>query len=296
VDECGTQGLRRLLLVAIVLAGLALPTAVANASQLIDRNPTDLTLQLSANGEALLTYRAAGRLRRVLAWGAANARPPSAAARQVALRLDYSGGRRTFHGGCGAYYGPPLAWAVIACKAPDGSYWAVQEWQRELPGYGIAPTAAQAVRELRLSHWTGALPALDVHTDWSYRRWDHLYGRLSYLGRPAFGFHSTQSGNPLDGYGRNIYIDTLDSRYGSGWRRENSALTHSGTGVFCYSVNPHGAHPAGDGTRYRITVIGPGVTPDVSWESAAPGSFDPAADTSANRAIAALHDSVCRPN
>ena len=129
-----------------------------------------------------------------------------------------------------------------------------------------------------------------------YRRWDHLFGQLVYLGRPAFGFRSTHTGNPLDGYGRNVYVDTLDSAYGGGWHRENSALTHAGTGVFCYSVNPHGDHPAGDGSRYRVTVIGPGVTPDVSWEGPAPGPYSAAADASANRAIAALHDAVCRPN
>jgi hypothetical protein len=282
----------------ILLGVTGLWTDAATASQLIDRNPTGLTLQLDAQGEALLTYRAGGTLKHVVAWGAVNARPPNAGSRQVAFELDYSGrhSRRAFHGGCGAYDGPPLAWAVVSCKAPDGSYWAVQEWQRELPDYGVAPTAGQAVWELRLSHWTGALPVLDAQTDWSYHRWDHLFGRLLYLGRPVFGFRSTRGGNPLDRYGRNIYIDTLDSPYGSGWRRENSALTHSGTGVFCYSVNPHGSHPAGDGTRYRITVIGPGVMPDVSWDGPAPGSFDAAADARANRRIAALHDRLCRPN
>jgi hypothetical protein len=54
---------------------------------------------------------------------------------------------------------------VIECKAADGSYW--EEWQRELPDYGVAPTATQAVWELRLSHWTGVLPVLTVHTDWA---------------------------------------------------------------------------------------------------------------------------------
>ena len=66
-----------------------------------------------------------------------------------------------FHGGCGPYDGPPIAWAVVECKAADGSYWAIQEWQRELPDYGVAPTATQAVWELRLSHWTGPLARAD---------------------------------------------------------------------------------------------------------------------------------------
>jgi hypothetical protein len=203
--------------------------------------------------------------------------------------------RSGFGGVCLPYDGPPVPFAVIACKAPDGSYWAVQEWQRELPDYGVPPTAAQAVEELRLSHWTGGLPILTVHTDWSWRRWDHLYGLLTYLGRPAYGF-SADSGTPLDGFGRNVYVDTYDSVYGSGWRRENSALTHRGTGVFCYSVNPHGTHPVGKGSQYRVTVIGPGVTPDVTWQGAAPGPYSAAADAEANAAIAGMHDTLCRPN
>ena len=73
-------------------------------------------------------------------------------------------------------------------------------------------------------------------------------------------------------------------------------LTHTGTGVFCYSINPHGSHPAGKGSRYRVTVIGPGVTPDVTWEGAAPGPYSTAEDGRANAAIAALHDALCRPN
>lgn len=201
-----------------------------------------------------------------------------------------------FHGGCGHYDGPALAWAVIACKASDGSYWAVQEWQRELPDYGITPSAQQAVWELRLSHWTGDLPVLTVHTDWSWHKYDHIWGTFTYLGQPVFGFHATSVGNPLDNFGRNVYIDTLNSAYGSGWRRENSALTHSKTGAFCYSVNEHPPHPAGRGSKYRITVIGPGVTPDVSWVGSSPGPFNETTDATANDQIDALGDAQCHGN
>jgi len=214
-------------------------------------------------------------------------------------RLQQAAGsywRTGFAGGCEPYHGPPLAWTVVACTAPDGSYWAVQEWQRELPDYGVAPSPSQAVWELRLSHWSGPLPVLTIETDWSWHRWDHLFGRLTYLGRPVFGFRSTRSGSPLDAYGRNVYIDTYDSAYGRGWRRENSALTHTGTGAFCYSVNPHRGHPAGRGSRYRVTVIGPGVTPDLAWVGPAPGAYEAAADEAANRQIAALGDGLCLPN
>ena len=64
-------------------------------------------------------------------------------------------------------------------------------------------------------------------------------------------------GQPLDSFGRNLYLDTLDSAYGTGWKRENSFLTHKGDGVFCYSVNPHPGHPAGHGGRVPRDDHGP---------------------------------------
>jgi hypothetical protein len=197
---------------------------------------------------------------------------------------------------CGKYDGPALAWLVTACKSPDGSYWAVQSWQRDLPDYGVTPTATQASWEVHLAHWTGALPVLTISTDWAWHQWDHIYGTFTYDGHPVYGFKATSVGAPLDTFGRNLYVDTFDSKYGSGWIRENSFLTHTNTGVFCYSFNPHGTHPAGNGTKYRATILGPGVTPDVMWEGVPPGPYDKAADDTANQQIAALGDSQCKPN
>jgi hypothetical protein len=84
-------------------------------------------------------------------------------------------------------------------------------------------------------------------------------------------------GAPTDGYGRLIYLDTYNSRYGRGWRRENSFVAHKPTGVFCYgfyTYDPTRGYPhpdgypstprgPGNGEKYRLTVNGPGVTPDV---------------------------------
>jgi hypothetical protein len=203
---------------------------------------------------------------------------------------------KTFGSSCGAYDGPPLAWLVTACKAPDGSYWAVQSWQRLLPDYGVTPTPTRAAWEVHLAHWTGPLPVLTINTDWAWHRWDHLYGTFTYDGKPVYGFKATSSGAPLDTFGRNLYVDTLDSAYGPGWIRENSFLTHTTTGAFCYSFNPHGAHPAGSGPQYRATIIGPGVTPDVMWQGASPGAYNADADAEANLQIAGLGDRLCRPN
>ncbi|HSC90636.1 MAG TPA: hypothetical protein VLB86_03180 [Gaiellaceae bacterium] len=295
--------MRRIAAAAALVSACAL-AGPAQASELIDRNAGGVRLAVNAQGRALLTYRAGGRVRRVLAWGAVNAIPPTRGRRQVEFRLDYSGGSRSarrrvwigFRNACGPYDGPPLPWLVTACKARDGSYWAVQSWQRMLPGRGERATLGQRAWELRLAHWTGELPQLEVNLNWAYRRYDHLFGRFTYRGRPVFGFRVTPRGSPLDSFGRNLYLDTLDSAYGPGWRRESAFLTHNGSGAFCYGLFPHGNRPSGMGKRYRATIIGPGVTPDVVWEGNAPGPYNRELDAQANERIRALGSKQCRPN
>ncbi len=296
--------MHRALLLSLVLLVAGVTASAASASELIDRNATGVKLAVNAKGEALVTYRAAGKAKHVLVWGALNAIAPTRGRQQVSFKLDYAGGWgkyhqdywKTFGATCGPYDGPALAWSVTACTAPDGSYWALQAWQRMRPNYGVAPTADSSVWELRLSHWTGDLPVLTIATDWAWHQWDHLYGTYTYADSPVFGFKSKASGEPLDTFGRNIYVDTFGSTYGAGWKRENSFLAHTGTGAFCYSFNPHGAHPAGKGLKYRATVEGPGVTPDVTWEGTSPGPYDKSTDLIANDAIAQLGDKQCRAN
>jgi hypothetical protein len=300
------QALRfgRWVLLIPALAALAAAPAAAG-SQVIDRNASGVKLEVDAKGEAMMTYTAGGQLKHVLAWGAVNAKPPNQDSKQVAFSLDYSGGYGKYHTNsywtqagwsCLPYDGPALAFEVAACKAPDGSYWALQAWQRALPDYGVAPSATQAVYELHLSHWTGQLPSLQISMDWSYHKYVHLYGTYTYGGVAVYGFHSTHAGQPLDTYGRNIYVDTFDSAYGTGWKRENSFLTHAPKGSFCYGFYPHGSHPAGNGKQYRAVVVGPGVAPDVMWQGNDPGPYNAAADATANAAQKALADKSCKIN
>jgi hypothetical protein len=236
----------------------------------------------------------------------------------VRFKKDYAGGWGLFHtqywqtfkNACRPYDGPPLAWFVAACKAPDGSYWALQSWQTPLPDLGFSPwLASQRAWELHLSHWTGPLAKLEVWTDWVYGgRFHDLFGRYSYLGRPVYGFHTTNVGAPTDGYGRLLYLDTFNSVYGNGWRRENSFVAHNPTGVFCYGFYPFDptkggyAHPAGyktkrgpgNGQKYRITVEGPGVTPDVMWQGQGLENYDPSnsQDVQYERQMNSVLDSI----
>jgi len=278
--------------VFMAVAAACACASTARASQFIDRGyASGVQLAVNAKGEALLTYRKGGSLRHVLVWGAINARHPSSGKPQVRLRRDYSGRGRywqTFGSQCRRYDGPRLAYLVAACSAPDGSYWAVQSWQVQLPDLGMLPWLSfQSQPELHLSHWSGPLAQLEVWTDWIYgRRNHHLFGRVTYDGQPVHGFTSTRLGAPTDRYGRLIYLDTFNSRYGKGWRRENSFLAHRPSGLWCYSFLARDptkgyAHPAGfpstprgpgNGEKYRLSVNGPGVTPDMTV--AIPGLAD----------------------
>ena len=280
---------------AVALWLLLLAPASASASQLIDRDARGVRLAVNARGQALLTYSAHGRSHRVVASGAVNARYPNPSIPQVQFRKDYSGWSWASAGSCRRYDGPKLAWFLTGCSAPDGSHWAVQSWRRTLPNFDGSPSSRLGARELHLSHWTGATASLEAWTDWVYGgRYHHLFGRLTYDGKPVYGFSATRVGSPLDGYGRNIYVDTLDSRYGKGWRRENAFLSHQPTGVFCYGFYRFSSRGPGNGAKYRLSAIGPGVTPDVSTTVAGLHDYNPnsSEDVAYERQQNALQDSV----
>jgi hypothetical protein len=280
---------RGVLAAAALVCALVLPAA-SQASFIVDRNATGATLRITGQ-TAIVNWTSRGTRRSVVLAGAANARPPSQSVPQVSFHAAYRYGAQA-GGSCRPYTGPALPFLVTACDAPDGSHWALQSWQRLQPNYG----GRNADSELHASHWTGDLPKIEVWLDWSYDgRFQHLFGRYTYEGQPVHGFRSTGVGSPLDPYGRNLYLDTLDSRYGAGWRRENSFLAHKPTGVFCYGFYLHGGAP-GTGSAYRLTAQGPGVTPIVSWSGQALPEYDAALEQQMNDLQRSLGDRLCRHN
>jgi hypothetical protein len=282
--------LRRGVILMTVLLGAAFTVAPAFASEIIGRNVSRPTLRIDRDGRAHVSYHRGGRRVTLAAWGATNARKPNRHVPQVKFRLRYGQGGR---GVCLPYHGPPLAWLVKACKAPDGSYWALQSWQRLKPNYG----GTTGAWELHLSHWRGPLAQLVIYQNWAHGGVRHLFGRLTYRGAGVYGFSSTPRGSPLDGYGRNIYVDTYNSAYGKGWHRENSFLTHHKghtRGDFCYGFYRHGGHPSGGGTKYRATAKGPGVTPDVMWHANDIGAFDQATQDKMRALERSWGDPKCR--
>jgi hypothetical protein len=274
---------------------------------------------VNADGDALVVFRQpGGGERHVLVWGAINAlpHPTDSSVVQQAFELDYSGGWKSRHDSgywrrfrnvCGAYDGPALPLVVAACKAPDGSYWALQIWQRNLPMRGFAPwTAAQRENEVHVSHWSGALPALEVYRHWTYGRSKQgFFGRLTYDGQPVYGTRSPSAGVG-DRWARNVYIDSFNSSYGKGWRHDTAITTHAQNGGFCYTFvaqRPPKGYPKekangnGLGEKYRVTVMGPGVTPIVRWDGKKLTRFDPTLQSAAAAAFDQIlgDDKHCAP-
>ncbi len=269
----------RLPVLVVALTGALAPAA--SASQMVGFGGHHVRLAVNGHGRALVSFTRHGVRHRVLAWGAVNALPPTPGARQVRFRLRYHPRHwRRIHDRCAPYAGPRVVRAVALCTAPDGSFWAVQRWRRLQPNGGWPLVPGRSRLELHLSHWTGPLPHLWLKWDWSYpglRRgpFDHLYGRFTYRGRGVYGFGSTPQGDPTDGFGRNVYVDTFDSPWGRGWKRLNSFLSHRPHGNFCDSAFPnrYGRTTPGRGTRYRALAMGPGVTPIVRWIGPPPGPY-----------------------
>lgn len=282
--------MKRTVAVLALLLVSAFAAAPAFGSAIIARNVSRATLTVDRQKHAYVTYYARGRTVRLAAWGAINARTPNPSVSQVKFQIRYG---LQGKGVCLPYDGPPLAWLVKACKAPDGSYWALQAWKRLSPNFG----GTSGSIELHLSHWRGEIAELEIHQSWVNGSVRHIFGRLTYAGRGVYGFSSTPQGNPLDSYGRNIYVDTFDSGYGKGWHRENSFLTHrlSNTpGTFCYSFFDPGHPRRGEGTKYRATTPGPGVTPDVMWSEDDIGPLDAGIQSQAQALERSWGDSRCR--
>lgn len=241
-------------LLALALFLFMIPAA--SASEIVTRNAGKVSF--IANRQSAQVGWNSGRM---VACCAINAREPSQTIPQVKFKRTYGA---KISGSCGRT-SVRIDLQTKVCKAPDGSLWGLQKWERLWPNYG----GNNAAQELVISHWKGALPVFEEV------RWEEkfnlpvLCGKFTYQGNPVYGFTSTRTGVPTDTYGRLVYLDAYNSDYGSGWRRVNSFLTHTGTGEFCYIFALHnGGH--GIGEKYRITANGPGVTPVVRMQISPP--------------------------
>ncbi len=160
--------------------------------------------------------------------------------------------------------------------------------------------------ELHVSHWSGDLPDLQLYRHWTYgRALQGLFGRLMYRGQPVYGT-KTSSAGVRDEWSRNVYIDTLNSDYGPGWRHDTAIATHARNGGFCYSFvrqKPPRGYPSeapngnGLGELHRVLAIGPGVTPIVQATIRRLTEFDADAQRDATRRFDEIlgDDKHCAP-
>ena len=310
------------LLVLLCALGAALTAAgSASASQLVARNASHIKLGVNAKGTAMVTYSVRGQVTHLLAWGAVNARqrPASPKIKQVEFKLDYSGGWKhhrltwkTFKNTCGAYDGPDLPWLVTACKASNGSYWALQSWQTALPDLGLAPwLGQQKTWWLHLSHWTGdigearRLHGLDLRRPLpGGLRPVHLPGqghpRLrhdeAWARRPTATAGCSSSTRTTRPTGRAGCARTRSSRTGRPGCSATASMpgTRGSAAMRIPRSTPNRKRGPGTGEQYRITAPGPGVTPDVMWQGPGLHPYDKhnPADASLESAMNAERDQI----
>ena len=240
----------RLLFAAVIAAAVLAPSATA--SQLIDRNASGIRLKVSRDGKAMLSYPRGVYDRHPRAGTGTfshgrrdlNARHPGKARKQVQIQA------RPAPRGCGHRSAESSASGTPAARmtAQDPQSTSSPPARRRTARTGLSrsgvgrsrtsasrPGGGNSAFGPSTSH-IGPVrsPSSKGYTDWSWSgRFHHIFGRLTYLGRPVHGYRTTKRyGARLDKYGRAVYLDTFGSRYGPGWRRENSFVTHKPTGVF----------------------------------------------------------------
>ena len=219
--------------------------------------------------------------RHVLVWGAINARTPDSRpaagpllarlhGRPAAAAARPSGSASATP--AAATTAPSSATSSPAARRRDGSYWALQRWQRNLPIRGLAAVDAwQRAYELRLSHWVGPLAQVEsTRTGRSRRRAGHLRPH-DIRGKPVHGFHTPSTASRRDTYGRcRLHRHArLGIRAGLEARRRQGAPSQERR--LLLQLRPPGAaarlpddrapRGPGNGDRHRVTAMGPGVTP-----------------------------------
>jgi hypothetical protein len=211
--------------IAVLIVGALVAPASAAASLRVASNAGHATLKVVAGGAAEVDWiRAGGGRGSVVIYpngsrrfGARlRGRDISVAATVVALPM-----------------------ARVVRQTPDGRYWGLQAWRRLRNG----PV------ELRFSRWRGAPTLLTLDAVCCKWHSENIVGQATFHGRPIYGYRATSTGNPLDKYGRNVYLDT---RRGARWQRMMGILTHRPTGKFSLWIRR-----AWRGTAYRGRIIGP---------------------------------------
>lgn len=215
---------RLVALLVVLLAALVAPTG-ASASIKIASNAHKAVFRVNANGVATVYWRTgSGTLRTAvvgrrgkITWGkTAPGREVSRPTNKVRIPMK-----------------------VALRQTPDGRFWALQNWRRLKTG----------PMELRLSRWRGKPTLLELSTFCCKWKSEVVRGRATYHGKPIVGYKSTPQGVPLDGLGRNVYIDSMR---GGKWMRLMGILTRKPEGRFGLWIRK-----GWRGASYRGRIVGP---------------------------------------
>ncbi len=134
-----------------------------------------------------------------------------------------------------------LPMKVMVRRTPDGRLWALQRWR-------VQPARPE---ELHFSRWRGA--PTRVEAGFVCCPADPLLeGRVSFAGRPVFGFSPTPEGKRI----RLIaYVDCFLCAVNlSGWGRMLGVFLRPPDGSFSLLMRPRW-----EAERYRVTVAGPNI-------------------------------------
>jgi hypothetical protein len=217
----------RYVLLALGILAVLVTAPVANGSIKIAGDVSAASLTVNGRGVATVTYVKNGRVRTAVVRGRRVIYGRVARGRDVTVPTN----------------AVSIPMAVALRVGPNGRFWALQAWRR-IKGGQV---------ELRLSRWRGAPTKLELWTHCCKWRSEIVRGRATFHGRPIYGFHSTPSGVPLDGLGRNVYIESW--RNGR-WQRLMGILTHRPTGKFGLWIRRHWR-----GTQYQAFMVGPNWGP-----------------------------------
>ena len=246
---------------------------------------TCLSLAVNGRGEALaqLPRRRTVRDRDVLVWGAMNAHAPDTRRPQVRFELRLRGGWRTY-GSAGT-----RGRSGTRCRAVRRSR--ARPPRRRLQGarrllLGAAALAAAAPmrgfdpfrprhvgrRAARLALVGPAARARGLAELDYGGRLQGLFGRLILPRRARARLPDTVRDEEPTAYARYVYIDTFNSVYGRGWRRDTGDRHASAQrGLLLQLRRRRRRRPAirrreprgpGNGERHRVTVDGPGRDAD----------------------------------
>lgn len=158
------------------------------------------------------------------------------------------------------------SWTLPA-EAPGQPSWANAGAPATQATYDLPPLGLQTFdgmpRLLAYARWSKFSPG-GYQGYLKGRHFQLLFGSFTYSGYGVYG-PGNRFGAPTNEYGRNVYINTYNSDYGPGWRRIMGVLTQAPNGSFCYEIGPKGASKGktGQGQKYRLAAIGPGLTPVV---------------------------------